>query len=168
MIVPIQRKRNYNVYNVVSPFFAVSEKIYIKKKNIHVDKLEGNRLGYRNNRGTIKFIKTRRGYRCNRWKMARRRGRFRRHSSPLPTGSFRSRMTSSKTFRENFCPLFIVARPRTSEPETKRADRGRSHSRSFLPCVQKNIFRQTPTTICKSCRDFLLERPLRPNFRRPN
>lgn len=81
--------------------------------------------------------------------MARRRGRFRRRSSsPLPTGSFRSRMPSLKAFRENFCPRFIgCTRPRTIEPQTKRADRGR---RRLLP-VQKNIFRETLTTIRKSC-----------------
>lgn len=96
--------------------------------------------------------------------MARRRGRFRRRSSsPLPTGSFRSRMPSLKAFRENFCPRFIgCTRPRTIEPQTKRADRGR---RRLLP-VQKNIFRETLTTIRKSCLWF----PTRaiPNFRRSN
>lgn len=65
-----------------------------------------------------------------------------RRSSPLPTGSIRSR--SWKTFRENFCPRFIVALPRTTEPQTKRAI-------AFLFSVQKNIFAKLHEDESKSC-----------------
>lgn len=67
-----------------------------------------------------------------------------RRSSPLPTGSIRSRMASWKAFRENFCPRFIVPLPRTTEPQTKRAI-------AFLSPVQKNIFAKLQEDESKSC-----------------
>lgn len=101
--------------------------------------------GYRNNRGRIKFIKTRGGYRCNRWKMARWRGRFRRRQQstsnrklPITDGEFENvpRELLSTFYR---C---TVTHDRASN---EACHRGRSYSRSFhffpsFPAPRKIFF----------------------------
>lgn len=104
----------------------------------------------------IKFIKTRKGYRCNRWKMARRRGRFRRRSSsPLPTGSFDHGCRVWKRSARTSVHVLSVAHGH-ARSSLKRSVPIEDGGDSFLS--RKIFFAKLWQRFVKVACDFLLER----------